>query len=373
MRAFPLHRLLADLDQYELPCFVYDPATLVANIESVRAQFPNYHYPVKCNPHPELVRAAIAAGAELDLCSSGDLEIANTLSALSSATSFTGVALTDGLMCKLAAAGCRVNLNSLDEAGAWAEHNGAGDPGLRVEVSTPNITYGSKFGVRATDLADVQRLPGGVRIAGLHVHDSHRDRSPHAAARVLGAVFADVPSSIIEHLEYVSVGGGWPHAYEGETSWDVGDVAAAFAREIEQPLRSRGFRGQLFVEPGEFVAASSGVWLARVASVKRRDASLECVVILDTPTPIPCADFAYPVRLLRSVAGGYAIIHSATTVTCSIYGGSNSGRDCIRRDVRLPEPTRGDVLVICDSGAYVRSLISTFNERLPPAAHCLRS
>lgn len=369
MEALPLDRVLPLLEHGELPCFIYDTTILVANIKSVRARFPRYHYPVKCNALPAMVHAAIGAGAELDLCSRGDLEIAHRLGALSDATSFTGVGMTTALMRDVAAAGCRVNLNSADEAEAWVELGARRVPGVRIEIAARHSGYGSKFGVRAADVAEVCDVRRGRRIAGLHVHDSHRDRSPAEAARVLASALEAVPSWIIAGLEYVCLGGGWPHAYEGEAPWDIDDVAAAFEVEVEGPLRVRGFSGHVLVEPGEFVAAPAGVWLARIASVKRARASAsgECIIILDTPTPVPCAEFRYPMTLVRD--GGF--MTSDAAVVCSIFGSSNSGRDCIRRNVSLPEPAPGDILAIGDTGAYVRSLISSFNERTVPVAYSL--
>lgn len=348
------------LSQLDLPCFVYDPAVVAANVVRVRRAFPLYHYPLKCNPHPELVRAAVDAGAELDLCSIGDLDIAVALDALSPRTSYTGAGVSDEMLARLSTSGCRVNLNSLHEVSAWARLSGSRACGVRVELPAGERTYGSKFGMSG---AEIERARELCPIAGLHVHDSHRGRTPAEAAGALAAALRTVPRSLLAGLQYISLGGGWAHAYEGEAPWDLSVLAASVDEHVVAALRRDGFDGELLVEPGEFVVAAAGVWLACVVSAKR--AGAERIVILDTPTPVPCADFAYPMRLLRDGE----TVTSQTDVWCTIHGSSNSGRDRIRRCALPAEPQPGDVVAICDAGAYVRSLIAPFNERQIPAQY----
>jgi len=353
-------RLPALLERLELPCFLYDPAVLAANIAAVRALFPHDHYPVKCNPHPELVRTAIAAGAELDLCSMGDLDIAMAAGARMPRTSYTGAGVTDEMLARLSASGCRVNLNSLDEIAGWTRQSASRECGVRVGLNG-DAAYTRKFGLSPTEIERARDL---VRIVGLHVHDNHRGRTVIEAANVLGKAIDAIASPVVRDLQYVCLGGGWPHAYENEKPWDLTALAAAVADRIAARLRQRGFSGDVLVEPGEFVVAGAGVWLARVVSVRATES--EHIVIVDTPTPVPCGDFSYPIRLLRDsgfVSGG-------TEVACTIYGSSNSGRDCIRRTM-VAEPRPGDVIAICDTGAYVHSLISPFNERRPPGLYVL--
>lgn len=352
-------RLPALLERLDLPCFLYDPAVLAANIAAVRAVFPRYHYPVKCNPHPELVRTAIAAGAELDLCSMADLDIAIAAGAPLPRTSYTGVGLTGEMLARLSASGCRVNLNSLDEVAGWARQSSSRACGVRVGLT--DGAYSLKFGLSPAEIEQARDL---VRIDGLHVHDSHRGRTASEAAGVLGAAIDAIASHVVRDLRYVCLGGGWPHAYENENPWDLTELAVAIDERIVAPMRQRGFSGEVLVEPGELVVAGAGVWLSRVVSVRKTES--EHVVIVDTPTPVPCGDFSYPIRLLR----GDGFVRDGNEVVCTIYGSSNSGRDRIRRTF-VAEPRLGDVLAVCDTGAYVHSLISPFNERRPPALYVL--
>jgi diaminopimelate decarboxylase len=368
-RALRGERLAALAAGLELPCFVYDPVIVAENIQAVRATFPGYHYPVKCNPHPEVVRTAMAAGAALDLCSEGDIAVASVLKGLDAGTSYTGAGLTPELMRRVAAAGCRVNLNSLDEVGLWTKEAPRRVCGIRLEVREAADSYGAKFGLGPSEVARAREMltRSGAALNGVHVHDGHRGRTPEQAARVLADALGPLEAIVVRDLDYVSLGGGWPHAYEGEQAWQLGEVAREIAAQVEAPLRGKGFRGRLLVEPGEFVTASAGAWIAAVASVKRSAADSR-IVILDTPTPVPCADFPYPLQLLRREGGArdYSLVRETATVRCAVHGSTNTGRDRIRAEVLLPEPFPGDAVVIGDAGAYVHSLISPFNERRPP-------
>ena len=59
-----------------LPCFVYGGAAVRQRATVASSLLDRYFFPVKACPEPDIVRAAVAAGCDLDLCSAGDVEIA---------------------------------------------------------------------------------------------------------------------------------------------------------------------------------------------------------------------------------------------------------------------------------------------------------
>jgi diaminopimelate decarboxylase len=370
LRRISVERLRDLIPTLKLPCFVYDPAVVTANVLELRAAFPAYHYPVKSNAHPELVRAALAAGAMLDLCSDGDINVAEEVAALAR-SSYTGAGLTPEILGRIAGIGCRVNLDSVHEVALWARLAPGRPCGVRLQIPRSVSGYDVKFGLTPQEVEEALTIVG--RINGIHVHDGHRGRTPDEAAAVFAAALESLDEVLIRELDYVSLGGGWPHAYEGESPWSVTDIAAAIDANPLGALRRKGFRGKTLVEPGEFIVASAGVWLAQVATVKvDRQRPGQLLVILDTPTPMPCADFAYPtISLRRSDGSDHYELPGGRTLPCTVYGSTNSGRDRIRSGVLLPDPSPGDVVVIRDTGAYVQSLISGFNERRPPFTYVM--
>jgi len=50
-------------------------------------------------------------------------------------------------------------------------------------------------------------------------------------------------------------------------------------------------------------------------------------------------------------------------IPCDIVGPVCESADCFARDVPLPLPEQGDLLAICDTGAYGWSMSSTYNGR----------
>lgn len=358
----------------ELPCFLYAPSVLAHAIASVREAFSAYYYPIKANAHPKLVRTAITAGAELDLCSDGDLEIAAGVGGLTTRTSYTGAGLTQTLMRRIAASGIAVNLDSLQEVTLWTQVAPARACGMRLRLSATLSTYATKFGATVAEIREARDVlrRAGVKLAGIHVHDAHRGRSPSDAASVLAAALDELDPELVRDLDYVALGGGWPFAYEGEVSWRLDDVCRAMKNRPIAVLRAKGFAGEIRVEPGEFVVSPAGVWLASVAVVKERPHCGERVVILDTPTPVPFADIAYPIEILRKMNDtSYSPQRSSALEPCALYGSTNTGRDRIRRDVGLPHIVAGDIVIVRDVGAYVHALIGHFNERQPPRVYVL--
>jgi len=55
--------------------------------------------------------------------------------------------------------------------------------------------------------------------------------------------------------------------------------------------------------------------------------------------------------------------------TCSLWGPTCDGLDCLTRDSRLPELNTGDWLLFEDMGAYTMSAASNFNGMPKPKCY----
>jgi diaminopimelate decarboxylase len=355
--------VLQEISRSKLPCFVYDAAAVRTRVELASSLVDRYFFPVKACPEPDVVRAALAAGSGLDLCSAGDLAIASALSCPGDRWKFTSVCADDTLLRELCKAGAVLDADSLEQALRWGTCGGTAC-GLRITARDAKALYGSKFGLPAASIAAATcRLAAvGVRVEGLHLHDQHTNLTPVEFATRIAENFAEVENGVLRACRYLNIGGSWPMRHGNAAS--VEDLRHVMGM-LREHLATLGFKGALHAEPGRWVAGPCGYWAARVAAVKAHPlGENHRVIVLDTNTPVPCKPSLTPFMVMRHGE----ILQAQRTVTCDIFGSANTALDSIGAEVRLPELTPGDVVVSLGQGAYTRSLIPPFNERERPAA-----
>jgi diaminopimelate decarboxylase len=347
----------------ELPCFVYDATTLKRRADGARSLLDRCFFPIKACPEPEIVRAALAAGCDLDLCSGGDLDIASAIGCPGNRWKVASACVDDPLLRRVQKAGGQLDADTLEQAERWKAVGGS-RCGLRIMARQPKALYGSKFGISAPDIgATARRLAAlGVRVEGLHLHDQHANLTPvEFATRVLETL-GDVDGDTLRGCRYVNMGGGWPMRHGKPAS--IEDLRQAIDR-LRERLAAFGFDGALYGEPGRWVVGPCGYWVARVAAVKGHPLGEDHrVVVLDTSTPVPCRPSVAPFAVLRNGE----LRKEGRRWTCDIFGAANTALDRIGAEVRLPVLAVGDVVVLLGQGAYTRSLIPPFNERERPVA-----
>jgi len=362
------HEVLQTISRTKLPCFVYDGAAVRQRAALASALLDRYFFPVKACPEPGIVRAALAAGCALDLCSEGDADIASSVGCRDKRWKFTSACADDRLLRRLCEAGALLDADSLEQALRWGTCGGT-VCGLRVTAKRPKALYGAKFGLPAQDIVVAARrlAAAGVRLEGLHVHDQHANLTLAEFATRLAENLAEVDRGILHGCRYLNIGGSWPMRHGNPAS--VEDLRHALG-VLRQHLASLGFKGALYAEPGRWVVEPCGYWAARVVALKAHPLGEEHrVVVLDTTTPVPCRPSLAPFVVLSDGA----LLKAPRSRTYDIFGAANTSLDSIGVNVHLPALTLGDVVVSLGQGAYTRSLIPPFNERERPAAIVLRS
>jgi len=360
--------VLQAISRAKLPCFVYDGAAARERAELALSLLDRYFFPVKACPEPDMVRVALAAGCGLDLCSGGDVEIASAAGRPGKHWKFSSACADDTLLRELCEAGALLDADSLDQALGWGACGGKAC-GLRITAKNPKTLYGSKFGVRAQEIAVAARrlAAAGVRLEGLHLHDQHTNLTPVEFATRLAENLAEVDGDVLRGCRYVNIGGSWPMRHGNPASVEHLRQAMKVLRER---LAALGFKGELYAEPGRWVVGPCGYWAARVVALKAHPLGQEHkLVVLDTNTPVPCRPSLAPFVVLRD--GG--LLKAPHSMTCDIFGSGNTALDTIGKGVRLPALALGDVVVSLGQGVYTRSLIPPFNERERPVASVLSS
>jgi ornithine decarboxylase len=356
--------VLRSILENPLPCFVYDANALQGRVKQAASLVDLYFFPIKACPEPALLRTALGCGCGSDLCSAGDLEIAESLSGPDKEWKLTSPYVDETVLRRLVAAGALLDADSAEQALQWKRCGGK-TCGLRIIAKNPKGLYGAKFGIPAFEAgAAAQKLASaGLHVDGLHIHDQHANCTPSEFPARVADSFSAVDRGLLRDCHYINIGGSWPMRFGNPAPFERMREAIAILRTNFSAL---GFKGQLYGEPGRWVVGPCGYWAARAVAIKPHPGGMDRrVVVLDTSTPVPCRPSLSPFAIVRDRE---VLQAAAVGVRCDIFGSANTALDTIAVDVPLPSVEHGDVVISLGQGAYTRALIPPFNERERPGA-----
>ena len=218
----------------------------------------------------------------------------------------------------------------------------------------------AKFGMGLAPAARaLERIRACDRLqaAGLHMHLGSQlfDTGPFRAG-------AEALMSLGE-MEVYDLGGGLGVPYtRDDPTLGVDEYVAAKARALRE-LAGPG--KTLLIEPGRALSASACVTLYTVQTVKR--GATRTWVAVDGGMSDNLRPMLYGARYEAALADRM----EDEGEPCTVVGKHCESGDELRRDVRLPDPRPGDVLVTPVTGAYGHSLANNYNGVLrPPVVFC---
>lgn len=380
----PLDRIAADVGT---PAYVYSSATIrdrYEQLERMLGDVPHrVHYTLKANSNQGILRLLHSLGAGADVVSGGELERALRAGFAPRDVIFGGVGKTeDELRAALEAGVLLVNVES--EAEVRSLDRIAAELGVRAPVSirtNPEITVeaphayiktgerGHKFGVPYDDVLHVARISAGARnvdLLGLDMHlgsqlsriDPYRE-----GVERLGELHSALRAEGVDTLRFLDIGGGLGVRYDTEQPPDLD----RFARLVLPAVRAIGL--QLIMEPGRFVVGNAGVLLTRVLYLKRSGGKnyLVCdagMTELLRPSHYGAFHGVSPVVIRGERRGGGS---AGSKFVADIVGPVCESGDFLALDRTFTDVGQGDLLAICDVGAYGYAMASNYNSRLRPA------
>ncbi len=218
----------------------------------------------------------------------------------------------------------------------------------------------SKFGFSFQDaraMIDVLREDEDLALVGLHFHIGSQlfELAPfRAAVRALAA---------LGEFPVYNLGGGLAAAYTvGRQPPPIADYVDALVRTAHAEL---GPDKRLLLEPGRALVANSTVTAYTVETVKRNVANWVAVDggMSDNLRPMLYGAVYEAILADRPLTPG--------NVRCHVAGKHCESGDVLVRDVQLPDPAPGDVLVTPATGAYGYSLANNYNGvPRPPVIFC---
>lgn len=363
------------------PFYAHSTAALHRRVSLARAMLPagvQLHYAVKANPHEPVVRFLASRVDGADVASIGELRLALASGFSPEHIGFAGPGkradeIAEAIECGVTVtAESELQLRAIADAANRSQRNGrAGqraqaairvNPAHELRASGMRMGGGaSAFGIdeeqvpQVLDLAD--RL--GVRVVGLHFYPGSQNLRAEAVAEALRANAAAARRLMgkRQDWQWLNLGGGFGVPYAaGEREIDAAPIKAALADIVE----SRSDKGPetarltLRIELGRYLVADAGIYVCQV--IDRKVSRGRTMVVVDGGlhhNQAAAGNFGQVIK--RPYPLMNATHPNAPLEAVDIVGPLCTPMDSFGRDVRIPQPLVGDLIVVLRSGAYGRS------------------
>ncbi|MBI2792772.1 MAG: diaminopimelate decarboxylase [Gammaproteobacteria bacterium] len=358
---------------HNTPCYIYSHAALVRQWHAFDDAFDTRShqicYAVKANSNIGVLNVLAQMGSGFDIVSGGELERVVKAGGSPSKVVFSGVgkqadeiklALKKGIYCFNVESEAELHL--IEEI---ATHFNVQAPiALRVNPdvdaqSHPYISTGlkeNKFGVDSEDALRLYQYAdksSHLTVKGIacHIGSQLTTLAPFidAVQRLLFLVKTLKENHIL--ISHIDVGGGLGVRYQHETPPTISEYANALLAQIQDPQLT------ILLQPGRAIAASAGILVTKVIYLKLSGNKRFCIV--------DCAmnDFIRPALY----QGWHDIIPVKKSLQMQplmydVVGPVCESGDFLAKD-RTLSVASGDLLAICNAGAYGFVTSSNYNSR----------
>ncbi|CAH16014.1 TPA: bifunctional aspartate kinase/diaminopimelate decarboxylase [Legionella pneumophila] len=351
------------------PCYVYHSPTQAIRARQLSAleSIDSLFYAVKANPFPSILKTLEKEGIGFECVSIQELELVLKLfpNIKKERILFTPNFAPKSEYEFALQTGCYVTIDSLYPLENWPELFKNREVIVRIDPGTgaghhKHVSTGgneSKFGITQNDISKILSLTKSnhIKVIGLHAHSGSGILSTdlwQQTAVMLASLTDQFPE-----VRSINLGGGLG-IVEKPGQHPI-DFAALDAQLMAVKSQYPGLA--IWLEPGRFFVAESGVILAKVTQCKEKGK----VKFIGIETGMN--------SLIRpSLYGAYHEIvnltrlHEEKAGFAHIVGPICESGDTLGYDRLLPVTKEGDVILIANTGAYGHCMSSHYNLR-PPA------
>ncbi|HEB31387.1 MAG TPA: diaminopimelate decarboxylase [Spirochaetes bacterium] len=378
------------VDEFKSPLYVYEEDTIRARAGELKnaITFANKEikFACKANTNLEIMKVLKDEGMGIDAVSPGEIFAALKAGFAPDRILFT----TNNVLWEeieyAVSKNVLANLDSLSQLRMFGERFPCRDVCVRIN---PNVGAGhhdhvitggpeSKFGINYTEVDDIKDIAEKyrLRMTGIHQHIGSGILEPEMFIKAMDVLLET--AKYFDDLSFIDFGGGIGVPYrENEKRIDIAVLGKMISERFASFADRQGGGGhsvsrekdglKLVIEPGRYLVAESGFLLATVASIKAE--KKHRFVGIDT-------GFNHLVR--PAMYGSYhQILHTEKAenpgVKQVIAGNLCESGDTFTRDENgivdrdLPLFNEGDIVCLCNAGAYGYSMASFYNSRPRPA------
>jgi diaminopimelate decarboxylase len=369
------HVMVSDIaKKFGTPVYVYDAATIIRQIDSLRKGFNSVDlhvkYAAKALTNVSILKLMRKQGVGVDVVSVEEARLALHAGYQPGEIMFTPNGVSFHEIKEAVELGVAINIDNLPTLKKFGEHYGNSKPcSLRInpgvmaggnyKISTGHLQ--SKFGISSQQLQQILDLTNQykINISGFHVHTGSEIGDVDIflqVAEVLFSVAKNFPA-----LKFLDFGGGFKVAYkEGDSVTDIESLGTKLGSAFNQFCKEYGSKLELWIEPGKYLVSEAGL-LVVTASVVKETPALTFVHVNSGLNHLlrPMMYDAYHDIVNISNPEGTKKKYTVVGYICET--------DTLGADRSLPEVREGDILVIRNAGAYGFSMASNYNSRLRPA------
>jgi diaminopimelate decarboxylase len=298
----PRERLLQSICEARTPAYLFFEPVIAAQMAKLRATLGDafdVHFAVKANPDPAVLRSIRRLGAGADVASAGELDAALAAGFAPERIEFSGPGKRVAELERASEAGISaINVESLEELELLAAIATRSRRAKRIQVGlrvNPPIRVrtglrmagATQFGLSPEELAPalarLSQLRDSIAFVGLHLHVGSQVLEADSVLetmRVGCELAADLARSAGGPLPKLNLGGGWGVTYfDNQQPLDLDAIRGGLRELLARPELRGPLEGtRLILEPGRFLVAESGVYVAQVLYRKQSGGKVFLIV-----------------------------------------------------------------------------------------------
>jgi diaminopimelate decarboxylase/aspartate kinase len=365
---------LLQLAAAQSPLYVYNASTLKASAQVLLSldAITRVFYAVKANDNASILKTFYDCGIGFECVSIGEL---NYIFELFTQIDPKRILFTPNFAPrveyeKALLTGCQLTLDNLYPLENWPELFQNQNIFLRLDPGQGRGHHNhvqtageqSKFGIARHEIGRAMELTQkvGARVIGLHSHAGSGIAQPSHWVE-MAALLMEMAKHFPD-VKVLNLGGGlFVPSQINDDALDLEQINAGL-----RVLKTSHPNYELWLEPGRFLVANSGVLLTRVTQLKEKAHSR--FVGVDTGMnslirPALYGSYHHIVNLSR--------LNETADQTAHVVGPICESGDTLGYDRKLPKTFEGDVLLIATAGAYGHVMGSNYNRRPVANEHFL--
>jgi diaminopimelate decarboxylase len=360
--------------EFGAPLYVYDGNKMISQYNRLRNAFPGEHvrikYALKALNNPNILKLFRKQGAGLDAVSIHEVQLGLNAGFRSDEILFTPNCVSFDEIKAGVEAGVQINIDSISMLEHFGHHFGNSVPccirinphivaGGNVHIQTGHID--SKFGISIHQLRHVLRIveKENILVNGLHMHTGSDILD--SGVFIQGAELLLETALSFKDLQFIDFGSGFKVAYkQDDVTTDIEELGRVISERFNTFCKEYGRQLELWFEPGKFLVSEAGFLLVKVNVIKQTTATVFAGVDSGQNHLIrPMFYDAYHHMVNISNPTGTPRIYTVVGYICET--------DTFGWDRKMAELREGDIIAICNAGAYGYTMSNNYNGRPRPA------
>lgn len=340
----------------------------------------SFHYAMKANANPKVLKTIKSSGYGVDVVSLGELKRALGVGFRPSTIIFSGVGKTvEEISFAIKKRIKQINVESIQELERiifLAKKLKVRVPiGIRINPNInpkthPYITTGfknNKFGIDFSLLHEVEKILSQnldqIKFLGfsIHVGSQIRDLSVFRETIKKGLDLTMKWNKKGWGITRIDVGGGLGIDYTKAPASDINTIKS-YCKLVVQLLKNSNL--EVMLEPGRIIVARFGYLVSEVQYIKKTKSNLFAVLNTGSHHLIRPALYGSFHRIIP-------LVKRPKKHTYQVVGPLCESSDFLARNRKLSELRQGDTVVIADCGAYGYSMASYYNLHNLPEEICV--